>query len=292
MPRSFKNVKRLRFVITLATGTFGSSNNNRITLDGYWAVADIDKAGGQMMPSLKAKIHGVSQSDMNSACTLQWQKNSSMLKNTVQVYAIDGPQETFVFEGNIINAWGDYLAMPDAFLMIQAQGYHAAKLQPVAPLSYKGAVPVATVFGQIAANLGVSFENNGVNAMMSDLYLANTSVEQAKDLAQAAGIDLYFDDGVLAITPRGEPRTTTQIPLISASSGMIGYPTFDGVGVNFRTYFNPAIKFGHQFQIQSDIKQATGLWYAMSISHHLDTQPGGGWGSTVRGNKTGLPIVS
>ena len=94
MPLSFENEKRLKFVITLATGKFGSSQNDQLTLQGHWAVVDVDKAGGQMMPGLKAKIYGVSQSDMNWACTLQWQQNSSMLKNTVQVYAIDGQQST------------------------------------------------------------------------------------------------------------------------------------------------------------------------------------------------------
>ena len=46
---SFENKKALRFVITLGTGKFGSSNNDTITLQGFRASADIDKAGGMMM---------------------------------------------------------------------------------------------------------------------------------------------------------------------------------------------------------------------------------------------------
>jgi hypothetical protein len=65
MSTSFQNKKALRFIITLGTGKFGSSNNNQITLQGFRATVDIDKAGGTQMGTLKAQIFGVSQSDMN-----------------------------------------------------------------------------------------------------------------------------------------------------------------------------------------------------------------------------------
>jgi len=63
---SFSNKKELRFVITLATGTFGSRSNNVITLEGFRATVDTDKAGGMMMGTLHAQICGVNQGDMNS----------------------------------------------------------------------------------------------------------------------------------------------------------------------------------------------------------------------------------
>ena len=84
---SFTNKKALRFVINLATGTFGSSNNNQITLQGFRSIVDIDKAGGMMMGTLRARIYGVSQADMNSITTLQWQPGYLINKNTVQVSA-------------------------------------------------------------------------------------------------------------------------------------------------------------------------------------------------------------
>ena len=81
---SFENKKALRFVITLGTGKFGSSNNDTITLQGFRASADIDKAGGMMMGTLRAKIYGVKQADMNSVTTLQW-KPGTLIPNTVVV---------------------------------------------------------------------------------------------------------------------------------------------------------------------------------------------------------------
>lgn len=291
MPTSFQNQKQLKFVITLGTGTFGSSSNNQITLQGLRAVAKISKAGGMLMGTLRAQIYGVSQSDMNSITTLQW-KPKAFIPNTVQVFAIDGAQQTLVFSGNIVNAWGNYQAMPDVFLMIQAQAAYFNQLQGVAPTSYNGQIDVATAMQQLANQMGFTFENNGVNVQLSNQYLPNTALEQAKTLASAAGIWMYIDGGVLAITPINQPRKKP-IPLISKNTGMRGYPTFDGIGVNFKMLFNPSVIFGGSIQIETSILQAAGIWIATNIDHDLESQkPDGSWFSMIRGTKTGLAVVS
>lgn len=287
---SFDSKKELRFVITLGTGKFGSSNNDQMILQGFRAVAEIDKAGGMMMGTLRAKIYGVSQADMNSATTLQW-KPGSLIPNTVEVYAIDGTAETLVFAGNIVNAWGDYQSMPDVYLHIQAQSAFFNQLKAVPPRSFKGQIDVASVMSQIARDLGYTFENNGVKTQLSDIYLPNTGMEQAKDLAKAAGCDLYLDDKILAITPPNVPRKGL-IPLISKDTGLIGYPTYDGVGVNFQTLFDPSITFGGSIYLSTDILQAEGEWIVTSVAHRLEAEkPGGAWFSTVRGNANGLAVT-
>jgi hypothetical protein len=287
---SFSSKKELRFVITLGTGKFGSSNNDQIILQGFRALVDIDKAGGMMMGTLRAKIYGVSQADMNSATTLQW-KPGSLIPNTVEVYAIDGTAETLVFAGNIVNAWGDYQSMPDVYLHIQAQSAFFNQLKAVPPRSFKGQIDVASVMSQIARDLGYTFENNGVKTQLVDVYLPNTGMEQAKDLARMAGCDLYLDDKILAITPPNVPRKGV-ISFISKDSGLIGYPTYDGVGVNFQTLFDPSITFGGSIFLATDILQAAGEWIVTSVAHRLESEkPGGAWFSSVRGNANGLAVT-
>ena len=287
---SFDNKKQLRFVITLGTGKFGSSDANVITLQGYRATVDIDKAGGMMMGTLRARIYGVLQADMNSITTLQW-KPQSIIPNTVEVFAIDGVAETLVFAGNIVNAWADYQSMPDVFLHIQAQAAFLNLVKPVPPRSFAGQVDVASVMASIATDMGYTFENNGVDTQLADVYLANTGLEQAKELARAAGCDLYLDDKILAITPPNVPRKT-QIPTVSSATGLVGYPTFDGVGVNFQTLFNPAIVFGGSVKIESDVQQAAGEWVVTSVSYRLESErPGGSWFASVRGTVNGLAVL-
>lgn len=287
---SFSDQKQLRFVISLGTSSFDDAGNNQIILQGFRASVDIDKAGGMMMGTLRAKIYGVKQQDMNSATTLQW-KPGSLIPNTVEVFAIDGTTETLVFVGNIVNAWGDYLNMPDVFLHIQAQSAFFSQLSATAPRSFKGGIDVATVMGQIADEMNLTFENNGVSIQLADLYLANTATEQAKELARIAGCDLYIDDRVLAITPRNAPRGS-DIPVISPESGLIGYPTFDGVGVNFQSLFNPAVIFGGRIKLETDIERAAGEWIVTSVAYRLESEkPGGAWFAHIRGNANGLAIT-
>lgn len=288
--QSLENKKALRFVITLGTGKFGSSDNDQIILQSFRATANIDKAGGMTMGTLRAKIYGVSQADMNSVTTLQW-KPGTFIPNTVEVYAIDGAAETLVFAGNIVNAWGDYQSMPDVFLHIQAQAAFFNQLKAVPPRSFKGRVDVASVMAQIARDMGYTFENGGVTTQLVDVYLPNTGMEQAKDLARAAGCDLYLDDKTLAITPPNVPRKT-QVPVISPQTGLVGYPTFDGVGVNFQSLFNPSVSFGASVKLVTDIPQAAGEWIVTSMAHLLESEkPGGAWFSNIRGNAIGLAVT-
>jgi len=260
-------------------------------MEGFRSSVEIDKAGLQMRGTLRAQIYGVSQSDMNAITTIQWKPGTIIGNNKVDVYAIDGAQETLVFSGNIVNAWANYNSMPDVFLMIQAQTAYHAQLTPVAPRSYKGSVDVASVMGQIAQSIGFTFENNGVTTQLSGVYLPGTDMDQALSLAQQAGIDLYVDDTVLAITPSDQARGTTPIPELSPDSGNVGYPTFDGVGVNLQILFNPAVKFGGVVKLTTSVKSINDIssqWIVTSITHRLESEkPGGAWFTTVRGNLNG-----
>ncbi len=293
---SFDNKKALRFVITLGTDKFGNSEFDTITLQGFRASAHIDKAGGMIMGTMRAKIYGVNESDMHAITTLAMQaaKYSEIRwqANVVDVYAIDGNVETLVFSGNIVNAWADYQGMPDVFLHIQAQAAFRNAIEAVPPRSYKGSIDVAVAMEQLAKDIGYVFENNGVSVQLSDVYLENTALEQAKALAKAAGITMVIDDNILAITPANGSRETTIVPVISRDSGLVGYPTLDIAGVTFQALFNPQVRFMCKFELKSDQIRSSGVWVATCISYRLESEkPGGAWFMKVRGNFEGTPYV-
>jgi hypothetical protein len=107
---------------------------------------------------------------------------------------------------------------------------------------------------------------------------------------RAAGIDYYIGQRTVAICPKNTPRKSL-IPLISKDTGLVGYPTFDGPGVNFVCLFNPAIAFLGQVKIESDIPQANGYWSVMGVFHRLEALiPGGVWQSRIRGVHGGLAV--
>jgi hypothetical protein len=176
---------------------------------------------------------------------------------------------------------------------------------PAAPSSYPGNADVATILSGIATALGWGFENNGVQVKLSNGYFPGTARQQIHDIARAANIELYEDHGGAKVTLAIWPKTGTrggQIPLISAATGLIGYPKFQSNGMSFTTLFNPNIRLGARIQMQSSTGQAAqnapasaglpagtqsggpnGLWYVAAagggaLSHDLSSQlPDGPW---------------
>lgn len=286
---SFQNKKELRFVIVLGTGTFGSSTANTITLQGFRASVEIDKAGINQMGTLQARIYGVAESDMNAITTLRW-KQDLAIPNTITVTAIDGNQQTQIYAGNIVLAWGNFQSQPDVYLEIQAQTAFIPQLTPASPSSFQGAVDVATVAGQIVTAMNTAaganqyvLENNGVTTQLFNTYLAGTPLDQLKSLVRAANCDLYLDDDIVAICPRGVPRGGL-VPLISPQTGLVGYPSFSNYGVTFRCLFNPALRFGGSVSIKSPIAKANGQYTVQCVGHQLESEkPGGAWFSIVLG---------
>lgn len=281
---SLANKKALEFQF------FVAATQKTITFSNLRASLDVDKAGGMMMGTGKAKIYGVPREIMDEVTTLQWRPRT-LLANTVTVYAIDGQTRTMVFHGNVVNAWGDYQSAPDVYLYIHAQSAFFEQTQTPPPRSYNGPVLVAKIMELLAGELGVSFENNGVTAVLASIYLRGSNVDQIRALAKAAGIDYYLDGKTLAICPANQPRAGVA-PVLSPSTGMVGYPTFDGYGVTLHSLFNPAVIHGGQIKVESSVGPASGFWIVTSVSLRLESEkPGGAWFMTIRGNEIGLAIA-
>lgn len=275
--------KSLRFKITLGgTGRFDDAGGNQIILEGYRASADISLAGGVQLGELRAKIYGVKMSDMNAVTTFNW-RVGTVSPSTVIVYAVDGIAESLVFAGNIINAFADFSGAPDVCLYVQAGASFLDVLRAVPPRSYRAPLDVAAVAKEMCASMGLTLENNGVTTQLSDSYYGGTGMAQFKDLANDAGFDWALEGNVMAITPRGTPRGTL-VPLISAQTGMLGYPTFDGVYVRVRSIYNPGIQTLGRVKIETEVVRAQGMWKVYSMGHHLESEkPNGAWFTSFMG---------
>lgn len=297
---SFANIKDLRFQITLGqpNASFpGQPGSNTITIQGLRAAVNIENAGGAMMGTLHAQIFGMTASDMNTLTSTLWdsllistpssgQSSSSFAFNQIQVFAIDGSQETLVYNGIILNCWGVYTSMPEVYLMIEAQIGYTWLVTSGTPISIQSDTDIDTVMQQIASLMGFQFENNGVSVTVpKGTYLGNTPMEQARTLMQMYKFWMYLDctsPNTLAIAPYGVPRTTQITPLVSPQSGLEGYPLFNSTGVNFETKFNPGIVFGGPVQVQSSIPKANGTWTVVSMAHQLSSQTKDGpWKSVI-----------
>lgn len=276
-----KKKLRVRFVLGQKEPHFDDSGNNTVTVDDLRITASIQSYGA--MPTAKLMIYGLSESVMNKLSKIRWNTDDVKL-NFVRLEASqdDGESYVIVYEGVIQYAYPNYGSAPDVMLTIDSTSGLDHKIRPVEPLSINGDVDVANAIEQICRKMSLRLENNGVSAKVSSPYLPQTALDQVMKLCEAANADFFVDFNTLAIMPKGQPRDIL-IPVISPSSGLIGYPTPTMTGVKFQCLFDPAIRFKGLVDIKdSVIEPANGRWLMMGITHYLESEVAGGrWLSEI-----------
>lgn len=280
-------VQRLLTVtFQLATGTFTGSQSNQVTLSRLRATARIANAGAPSGSQLDLSVYGMSLELMNQLSTLGMVVQL-VPRNTVTVTAGDQTSGMgTVFVGTILNAWGDFGAAPEVPFRVQANSGIAELVAPVSPSSFQGSADVVTMLSGIATQIGYQFENNGMSGVkVSNPYLPGTALEQARRIARSVANTMGYDDSdhVISIWPKSGGSRGGAVPLISPSTGMVGYPSFVAQGISLKTVFNPSVKFMGKVQVQgSQLTPANGTWAVFSLDHMLDAlMPHGEWSSTL-----------
>ena len=201
-------------------------------------------------------------------------------------------RKNMIFKGSLFNIMAHMQAAPDPFITIESYTLGAIRLKSAETLSFKGAVPAVTIAQNIANTMGLSFENNGVQTVLQNPYFAGDAATQLRDLAEQALFDFSTGHGVLSIWPIGSYRKGSATPVeISAKNGLLGYPEFNGVGVSFRTIYNPSIRFGDRIKLISAAPNVTGYYTVQNVSHHLSQElPGGPWESQIQATFINNPV--
>lgn len=280
--------RKIEVTIKLGKGNFGQAGFDTVTLKGLRVSAQVQKTGMPSFNTAQLRIYGMTLSLMNTLSTLGKRSNIDTRDNTVSIsVGNDGAALAMVFTGVLQEGWANFNDGPEVFFTIDAHTGLINKMKPVPPTSYAGAVDVATIIETLATSMGYAFENkSGVSVMLSNQYLPGTALEQAQTAAQAANINFALDDGTMAIWPIGGSRGGT-IPLISAATGMVGYPSYTGTGVQLRTLYNPAITFGGEIEVDS-ITPAKGRWTVNVLHHNLESEmPNGAWFTEMEGYRYG-----
>jgi hypothetical protein len=282
--------KQIAVSFELGEGSFGESGSDAIKLSGpLRAAAEITATGGPAYSTCHLAIYGMTLSHMNKLSTLGM-RVAIMRKNVLTVEAGDvGGGLSVAYRGQIIDAWGDFNAQPEVAFYVNAGAGALAALKPIPVTTYNGLADVATIMKGLASQAGLGFTNDGVASHLIDPYFPGTIREQMRRCAEAAGINWDDSDGkTLAIWPSGGFRGG-DIPIISADTGMIGYPSFTQSGIELTTLYNPSINFGQRIKVKSSLTAANGTWYIQGITHSLQSEmPGGEWNSRIVAVEPGL----
>jgi hypothetical protein len=273
----------------LGTGTFGDTGFDIVKLSGLRVQTNIVIAGGPSQSQAQLRIYGLTPSQLNDLSALN-QYEMTLRNNSVTVVAGDDVAGMgMVFQGQIAIGQIDMLGAPDSTLVVVAYAGMLDAIRPVDPTSYPGAVPTSIIMKNLAKKMGYAFEDNltaKTDVVFSHPYLPGTARDQVQRIADGANINWIIDKGTLAIWPR-DGRRAGNVPLISAETGMIGYPSYSSMmGIQVKTIFNPFLNCGETVKVKSNLAFANGLWNTWSITHELDSEiPDGNWFTNFSGTK-------
>ncbi len=236
------------------------------------ASAEINYGNGSPAPSARVKIYGLPIETTDKLLRIKFNSLNG-LRDTIAIEAGDQDSELVpVFKGGITFAYPDFGDAPNVALIIESQTAVLESMAPVDAESYKGYQDVVNIMGQICERVGYTLESNDVNAKLNDVYLCDTDMKKIRKLADDAHLDLYLENNLVAITPKGQPRKI-KIPIVSPETGLIGYPTPTMVGVNFKCFFDPLVRFGGVVRIKdSEVKFCNGDWLIYGIRSTLETE--------------------
>ena len=247
--------RAITVTIQLGEGTFGQTGSNTVTLEGLRVSATIEKIAPPGFGRAEIRVFGMTQSVMNQVSTLGVPFRMYR-RNFVTVQAGEkGQPLPVVWKGYILNAWQNLDGAPETYFQIVSNAGVLEALVPGQPLSFPGPIDVASVMSGLATRMGRLFVNDGVTTKLSGGYFPGTAMAQAIAIARAAGIELEPGGSVgdtLTIWPKTQTRTGV-VPLISASTGMVGYPQYRDNAMAFRCLFNPNIVRGGQILMDSSL---------------------------------------
>jgi hypothetical protein len=287
--------RRITLQFQLGQGSFGEGGSDTIEVSGVRCSASMTKGGGVGLTELNLRVFGLNLDVMNKL-TILGKPLVDGRHNTVVVSAGDeGGSLSVVFAGTIIEAWVDARNSPQVAFLVTAQDGALMALKPVIPVSFKGSVDAATVVSYIAQQAGMGFENGGVSVQLDNPYLPNTALEQLQSVARAGQFNCIIEtfdtgNGTVVIWPYDKPRPG-RVPVISPETGLVGYPMRTQNGIQLQTLFNPAIIFGGQIQVKSELTPANGGWTVFRVSHDLEAEtPGGKWFTTMECSLLGQEV--
>lgn len=252
---------------------------NQLQSSGLQVRCSIVNGNGAISPTANIQIYGLHLDNMKKLMRVQWNTMSAIL-NTVRIEAGEqGGTLTRVYEGNITFAKIDMSNAPNVFLNIESQSAIVDALTAADPIKFDANLDAAFMIETIAKQMGYKFENNGATKIMVDSSTyEGSNLNKIQKIAAAANFDLYTEQNLIAICQKGGARKL-KIPVITPTTGLVGYPIPDIRGVSFKCFYDPNIRFGGIITIKdSIIDVCNGDWRIYGATTILEANvPDGAW---------------
>jgi hypothetical protein len=265
---------------------YDSKNNptayDTLTLDGLRVRANITRAGGSSASQAEVRLFGMKMSEMAQIAGLNVATTAAKENVLIINAGDDGGALNTTFIGGILLTQIDMQNAPDVSLVLLGQEGLWQSISYAEPLSYPNSAKVSEIMKTLADRMGLIFENSipegdPSDSVLSTPYFSGNYRWMVDQCANAGRINYAFDAGVLAIWPRDGYRKGT-VPLISSTTGMVGYPSYSNIGIAVKTQYNPLLKNASRVRVESALPVANGEWRIFNLAHELESEsPNGAW---------------
>lgn len=257
----------IEITIVLSDGSFSGSGNTKI-MRGLATKVNVEKVGLPDKNKASVEIYGVSMADMEQMTTLAFETLETD-KNLISIKA--GNKDStldLVFAGEITTAFANFNRAPDVVFTMDALAGYFPALTAIPATSASGEVTLASLFSQLAGQAGYTLVNEGVTGSCVYPYYIGSPIEQMKQLAADNDVDVHIDDNEIILMPQDGARKGNTV-VLSADTGLLGYPTFTSDGIQLSCIYEPMLVLGGLVQVESIVPKATGLWKVTKLSHAL-----------------------
>jgi hypothetical protein len=280
MAASF-SVKTIRVIVTLGKGAFSEGGNTRV-IEGLACDARIEKPGLPSKNSARVGIYGLDYNALAEMTMLSFRPLESH-RNVLQIDAGElGKELATVFIGEITSATADFNRAPDVRMDFEADTGSYPQQIAASPVTTRGIAKAEELFAQFAREAGYAYRNEGVTASVNNAWFPGSPIAKMQKLAKDIGCELIIDDAQVITLPANAARSGNAV-LLSADTGLIGYPVFNQDGIACRCLFNPNLRHGGLIRVESLSPKTMGTWRVSKLTHNLSAyQPGGGaWDSEI-----------
>ena len=265
--------RNLKVEFKLEEGAFNKQGDNILTIDNIKASVSVGGYGGTTGTVLNAEVYGLRLETMGqlSFKGIQYERT---LQNMMRVWAND----ELIFTGSIGSCYIDLGRMPDAPLIIQATSTFYDQSVEATDFSAKGEVKVADIISAMAKKMGfTAVITSDVTEVESDPVYHGNLIQQLNECMRAHNLAWDYRNGAVFVWKPGGTIDKV-IPFVSAETGLIGYPIFNGYGVSITTTFSSMLIRGRNLNLKTDLPNASGIYGINDVSYNLSSwQEGGPW---------------
>ena len=274
--------RKLKILLTLQKGSFKGGEGNAYEISDLAMSVRVEKTGAPDFGKASAVIYGLPLDVMEQLSTLCMHP-LFVRRNYINIYAGDDYNGyNQLYAGTITRASGDFNSAPDVKFQIEAQSGFFGAVTAQGANVISGKQTASTFIEQQAKKIGFTFKNEGVTGTVKNAVFEGSPLEQARQCAKQIGAELILDDETMILVSNGSSRKGNAV-LLTANSGLLGYPTMTQNGIEIKSIFNPNFRFAGLIKLETVVPKCSGTWRIVKMSHTLDSNipSGGKWETQI-----------